>query len=343
MPGVLAVASSSLDLSRMDLKLAALSPLVVERKVADGVLTARFTNAKFLRDKVFQEDGEMAVGLDGVVFNWAELQREYGGEDYFHTVKAMVARQGDAFVKALRGEAAGFVHDKVRRRWVAFTNHTASKPMFYYHTPDLLVCSTDFGVVVQVLHALGRRYTLDPFGAYCLLTYAFMLEDTTLVSEIKKLKAGQVLAVESGKATVSDWVRFQGDPVLKESKADIIDRLDALFNRAVTMQYEKDREYGYDHLATLSGGLDSRMGLLTAYELGYRRQVAMTFSQTGYLDARIAGQIATDLGLEFSFYALDQGHYLISAFEDSVSANGGLILFLGSAHLLSALRRIDTT
>jgi len=341
MPGFLAIGARGVDFSRLGITFEGPGPLVTGEKVCRSAYIARFTNPKFLRDKVFEDDDDLCIALDGVVFNFEDLQRQYKTQDYFQTVKAMYGQRGDRFVESFRGEFAGVLHDKRRDRWVAFTNHTASKPLFYFHAPDLFICSTQFDAVIRALRACGRRYSLDVFGAYCLLTYGYMLEDTTLIATVKKLKAGNYLVLDNGSLTVDSYVRFRNEPCVRESKEEIIENLDRLFRRAVATQYEKDREYGYDHVATLSGGLDSRMNLWVANEMGYKPQVALTFSQSGYLDAQIANRVASDLRTEFVFYSLDHGHYLQPAFGDAIRANGGLTLFSGSAALLRALNRLD--
>jgi len=341
MPGLLAIVGREIDFSRLALKHEAMGPLVSDSQTFPGACLSRFTNPKFLKDKVFQGDDEVAVALEGVVYNFAQLQQQYGCEDYFQTVKMMYRKKGDTFFKEFNGDFSGMLYDKAAQRWVMFTNHTGSKPLYFYHADGLFVCSSQFDVVSRVLRSVGRRFSLDVFGAYCLLSFAFMLEDHTLISEVKRLKPGHYLTLDQGRVSVSPYLRFHNTPEVRESKDDIIEHLDMLFRTAVARQYDKDREYGYEHLSTLSGGMDSRTNLWIAYEMGYRPLIALTFAQNNYLDERIAKRIAADMKIEFLFYSLNHGHYLKPIFRDAVRANGGLVLFSGAAHLLSALRRVS--
>ena len=343
MLGFLAIGGADLDASAVQPRTHTMGPTVSGRVDVEGVSLTRTTNPKFLDDKVLAADDEIAVALDGVVFNFEALREAEGAPDNFKTLKSLYQQHGDTFFTHLRGEWAGALYDRARGRWVAFTNQTASKPLFYYACDGLFACSTQFDVLTRVLRDLGHSLSLDEFGAYCLLTYGYMIENVTLVSEIRKLKAGQYLTCEAGKVQVGEWVRLCNEPYLTDSKEDIIERVDDLFKQAVAMQYDKDRACGYDHLATLSGGLDSRMNVMVAHELGYRPQVTMTFSQSDYMDMKIANEIARDLGVEFLFYALDGGDYLRRVFPDAVRASGGLILYGGSAHLLSTLKRLDVS
>jgi len=341
MPGFLTVTGQDVDPASLALDLEAVGPLVIDHKTFAGGCAVRFTNPKFLDDKVFEEDDDVVVALDGVVYNFRELQSRHGCAGYFETVKALYRESGERFFEALDGDAAGVLYDKARGTCVAFTNHTASKPLFYWRDGGVVVCSTDFRVLMQALRSLGKRVSLDVFGAYCMITYGYMLEDVTLADGVKKLKAGQYLVHSAEGLTVDAYLHLRNEPAHGATREEVVEAVDHLFAQAVTRQYEKDREYGYDHLVTLSGGLDSRMNVWVAHRLGYAPQVAFTFAQTGYLDERIARRIASDLGLEFVFYSLDGGHYVVPQFRPAMQANGGLVLFSGSAHLLAALRRLD--
>lgn len=341
MPGLVIASGAAMHGVPLNLTYTGLGELSVEEKILDGIYQARFVNTKFIRDKVFRHDDDVSAALDGVVFNLSHLMSTLQCPDAFGTMKALYSRSGDRFFVALRGEFAGFLYDRKRQRSIIFTNPTGSKPLYYYYRDDLFVCASQLDVVVQILKAASRPYSLDVFSAYCLLTFGFMLEDHTLVSDIKRLRPGHYMTVEHGGPDIRQYAAISNEPLVRDGEREIVERLDALFQSAVVAAYDKDQEYDYDHLATLSGGLDSRMNVFVAAEHGYKRHIALTFSQNDYLDERIAKAIAADLGMEFIFQSLNGGRYLITNFQDAVRANGGLVLFAGAAHLLSAMRRVN--
>lgn len=106
---------------------------------------------------------------------------------------------------------------------------------------------------------------------------------------------------------------------------------DKIFRRTIELEFEKDKEYGYKHIATVSGGLDSRMTTWVVHDMGYTDQVNYTFSQSGYLDETIAKEIARDLKHEWIFKFLDNGNFLTNI-EDMIKVNFGNFLYTGSAH-----------
>jgi asparagine synthase (glutamine-hydrolysing) len=104
-----------------------------------------------------------------------------------------------------------------------------------------------------------------------------------------------------------------------------------LFRNAIELEFEKDKEYGYKHISSLSGGLDSRMVTWVAHEMGYCNMLNYCFSQSDYLDERISKKIASDLEHDYVFKALDNGNYL-KDIENMIKVNFGNALYIGSAH-----------
>ena len=198
-------------------------------------------------------------------------------------------------------------------------------------------------MVTQLLRRFGRRLALDEAGAYMLLTYGFMLDDYTLVAEVKKLKPGHCIEVSPAGVRIEPYYQLQDTPSWSHPKSKIIDTLEDLFRQAVRREYEKDLEYGYRHIATLSGGLDSRMAVMVANELGYHDVLNITCSESDYLDQTTACRIAADLHNEFLFYALDNGAYLLDNMDASITANDGLVLWGGAAHACALWRKLNFT
>jgi asparagine synthase (glutamine-hydrolysing) len=340
MPGFLAIIAKEGISIPLELEYVGLGPVVKGRMGWPNGYVQRFVNPKCERDKVFAEDDALLVALEGVVLNFPDLQTRYGGTGYFDTVKKMYKCKGSRFFDEFRGSCSGVVYDKTARRWVIFTDPAGVKPVYIYHEDGLFVAASELNVVAQVLRSAGRNYHLSELAAYFILTYGFMLEEHTLIKEVKRLMPRCSILVEDGQVRMENGEKFDNSLITKESKTEIIENLDTLFTRAVRLEYEKDREYGYRHIATLSGGLDSRMTVMTAYEIGYLDQMTITFSQNDYYDDKISKAISSDLRIEHLFYPLDNGTYLRNV-RRAVRANGGMVLYSGSAHLLSCIEKIN--
>lgn len=124
------------------------------------------------------------------------------------------------------------------------------------------------------------------------------------------------------------------------TEAEAVDGIDKLFRQSIKRAFEKDKEYGYKHIACLSGGLDSRMTVWVAHQLGYTDQLNITYSQSGYLDFSIAQQIATNLHHDWLYKPLDGGDCIRDI--DTISAmTYGSANFFGLAHGMSMERLIN--
>ena len=111
---------------------------------------------------------------------------------------------------------------------------------------------------------LGYRPKLSQIGAYLLLTFGFMLQDYTLIEGIKRIPPGSILSYSQEEILINRYYQVKSTPYVNDSEEEIIQNIDLLFSEAIRLEYTKDLEYGYQHIATLSGGLDSRMNIIKA-------------------------------------------------------------------------------
>jgi len=327
-----------------DIQIPSLTRLVDEKvKFSDSAWTKRFIIPKFLNDKVFKQDADVFICTDGLMLNARDLRNEYAARDNFDLIKGMYRKLGCGFVNDLRGDFSGFLHDVKHDIWHIFNNHIGSKPIFYFFDPakQVLIFASEVKMVAQGMRQLGYPLILDERGAYCLLTFGWMLDDITLIESIHRLPHGSTLTYQGGKIVISPYYHLRNMPFIEGSDDIVVKELDARFRHAIKAEYDKDLEYGYNkHIVTLSGGLDSRMNLLFAKKLGYQDILAITFSQSGAREEKIANKVASDWGVDYLFHALDNGDCLLDI-EESATINDGLVLYSGSSHLLSTLKHIN--
>lgn len=338
MPGFMGIVSDKVRGFPEDFDLS--FPVLTSRKEE----TKRFENAwfkrsiidKFIDDKVYSEDRDLFICSDGLMLNARELRTKYGCEDNSRLLKGLYNNSLSSFPSELRGDFDGVIYDKNLDSWTLYTNHIGSKWVFYYFDKEAkcFVFGTELKMVVAGMRALGIEPELSEEGAYFLLTFGYMLGDYTLVKGVQKLSPGSTLTLKNWELESEEYYRLRNTPYIEDSEDKIIKTLDELFKDAIKAEYDKDLEYGYRHVATLSGGLDSRMNICYARKLGYKDILNITFSQSNYLDEKIAKRIASDWGYDFLFYSLDNGNYL-KDIELSVLVNDGLALFSGSAHALA--------
>lgn len=307
----------------------------------ENFLMELHTNRKFIRDKTLTETVSYIVCSEGVILNLNTLTSEYQANDVSDLILKMYHRNGEKFPENLRGDFSGFIYDKKEQNFFIYTNQTGSKRIFYFQQDDILIFSSDMGEITSLMNQLNHPCKLYKTASYLLLTNGFMPDDNTLVEQVKRLMPGCTLKLSlQNEPTVSNYFHLKNIAKTTDSKRQIIDKIDELFANAIRLEFEKDKSYGYKHIATLSGGLDSRMTVLMAHKLGYTEQLNFTFSQSNYLDEQIAKRIAIDHMHDFLFQSLDGGNFLKNA-DNCVWLNDGLVLYPGSAHVYHAVQNIN--
>lgn len=344
MPGFVGIVSKKLKDSREvnDVKFPTLGLRIEDIKNFSNAWVKRSVVDKFRDDKVFLEDEDLFICTEGIILNAKELRNKYSVSSNFTLLKYLYKNFGVNFPSELRGSFSGVIYDKKKDLWLIYTDQIGSKWVFYFFDQETstLIFGTELKMVVQLMRTLGYETRLCEEGAYFMLTFGYMLDDYTIVKSIKKLRPGSILKLEGDKLLEIEYYKLDNISYIKEKKKEIFSELDYRFRKAVSAEYDKDIEYGYNHIATLSGGLDTRMALFYAIKLGYKNILSITFSQSNYLDEQIAKRISSDWGCSFLFYSLDNGNYL-KEIEMPVLANDGLVIYSGAAHQLSMISLIS--
>ena len=291
------------------------------------------TSEKFKNDKVNFENDRYHVLLDGVVLNKNAIMKGFNMLDWTQCLLNLYEDKGKMFFDELKGSYYGFIYDKQLEKFIVFSDHIGSKPLYFSECEQSIVFSNSYTEIVQYLKSINQQVTLSDQSAYLILSYGYVFEELTITNEIKRLLVGHYAEVQHSKLRIDKFFTLSNKPV-NISEEEAIDELDKRFRVAVKNAFDKDLEYGYKHAVALSGGLDSRMTSWVANDLGYTNQINFTFSQSDYLDETIAKKIAIDLGHEWMFKALDHGLFLKNI-DKTNEISGGNVLYYGLAHGLS--------
>ncbi len=297
------------------------------------------TSDKFQNDKVNFESDDFYILIDGVILNKKQLLKATPEKSWTAFLIESYRKQGNSFFKHLKGSYYGFLLDKKENKWIVFTDHISSKPIYYAEYQGHICFTNNYIALVSHLKTKGQTVSLNEQAAYLLLSYGYVFEDITLTNEVKRLMVGHSAIISNNKMQLKKFWELTNKPI-NITEEEAIEEIDKRFRIALQLAFEKDREYGYKHVASLSGGLDSRMTVWVAHELGYTEQLNLTFSQSNYLDETIAKKIAADLKHEWIFKALDNGNFLKNV-DDVTQITGGNVLYYGLAHGLSLYDNIS--
>lgn len=303
--------------------------------IYDNIVFRSGDNKKFYKDKIFEEDEDIIIVLEGVLLNKKHLINKYPQKNYFNTIKYLYYNNGKDFFKEFKGAFSGVIYDKKSKRTLVFTNQFADKQVFYGQLNDITIIANDMSEVVKYLKENNIKYYPNKEALYSLLTYGFVVEELTIIEGIKKLLPGNYLDINNN--SIEKGIYFDINALGNNYCGDFneektIDRLDTLFREAVKLEMDKDIEYGSEyHLMALSGGLDSRMTTWVANDLGYKNIINYNFGKANYLDEKIAKSISKDLGTGFIFKGLDDSNFM-KKIDESVLLNFGTACYSTTAH-----------
>lgn len=294
---------------------------------------------KYSDDKLFYQDDSHVVILDGVVLNKQQLIFENEKKTWIEVVLKLYSERDD-FFNAFRGSFSGLIYDKQKDRTIVFSDHIGTKFLYYVKLDEGIFVTSMMPNAYKFLKDNHIPYTLSEESAYLLLSYGYMLEDRTLCDKVKKLRPGCYLEITGTVVSEKRYCMLDNTPYESITEAEAIELIDREFRKAVALEFEKDKEYGYKHLVALSAGLDSRMTCWVAHDMGYTDQLNITFSQSDYWDETVPKQISSDLKHEWLFKALDNGLWLYDV-DDVTKVTGGNVLYYGLAHGYSLYRNMN--
>ncbi len=295
---------------------------------------------RFPEDCVFLSEESRVCFMDGYIYNKSEMIASAAGPDWQHAFASSLFGDGKAHLQKLRGAFCGYAYDIGRGSVLIYTDQVSNKALYYYVQGDRWIVSDCVYYMVQVMRANNIAYHYNRKAAQYMLSYGYMLDDSTHVEEIHRLLPGCFALIENGCVEIQKYYTICSQEV-QMSEQEAVERVDRAFREAVRREFEKDREYGYQHLVDLSGGLDSRMVSWVAHDMGFTDQLNMAYSRSGYLDDRISRQIACDLGHEYLFKPLDDARWLYDI-DRNVRQNNGAALYSGITGGGRFLRALNT-
>lgn len=299
--------------------------------INEKYIIKRNTLNKFLNDKVFYEDEEFILIVEGVVLNKDILIKKTHSNSFQKTVKKLIINGNDEFFSEFRGSFSGAVYYKKNDQWIIYTNQVGDKAIFYYSDDGNFIIGSQVNYLLDIFDELKLPKTLNEKAVYFMLTYGFMGDNSTYLKEINRLEPGSYIMINSGGVFVHSYHKFNNKKydLTNCSEDEIIEMIDEKFTAAITREYNKDLEYGLRHLVDLSGGLDSRMNVWVAKKCNngkYNNLLNITYSQSNYLDEILAKKIAAHLNNEIIVKTLDDASFVYDV-DEIVKMNFGLSLY----------------
>ena len=295
-------------------------------------------SSRFANDKVEAESTSFTILGDGIVLNKKEIT---GNQTSYSSLKDFYQHCYDApsDIKQLIGPFAAVVYNKEKHNGIAFGNQTGDSSVFYGYNKETgaLYLSNNFNAVFERCCPCN----ICEKAAHYLLTYGFIVDNSTIADGVYKLQAGKFLRFDTNGVKVEQYHRFSFHDKINITLDDAIEQVDVLFRKAVKRCFEKDLEYGYhQHLADMSAGLDSRMTNVVAKDLGYTNIVNISYSQSNSDEQKIAQQVSLSLGNTLYHRSLDDATFIYEM-KETIHEEYGMAYAHGITGGRQFLRLID--
>lgn len=295
----------------------------------------------FSGDQIRLKNEDYILILEGVILNKSQIEHEHKGKDWPEMVLGLYKEKGNHFFTDLRGSFVGALYDRKENKWIVFRDPLGGIPL-YYSTTSTICVSTSIKFVYNYLQDKGISLKLDTCGVRMVLDLGFgmTIDDRTICSQVRKVHPCCCLVYKKGTLSEEQFYRIQKDELHLSSENEYIEMIDEAYKEAVRRQFGKDDEYGYNHVTCLSGGVDSRMMVWISHLLGWKKQLNITFSNSGWYDETTARRIAKDLNHEWLFKPLDDANFMYRV-DEATQITGGNRAFYGLMHMRSLTSLIN--
>lgn len=290
---------------------------------------------KFQDDRFLFENTKYILCFEGV--NYSAVGKP---EDFIKEYE----KRGKDFIADLRGSFSGFIFSKADQEIIIFNDSLSTRTLYYYYEPNHgFAFASEMHVLSKLLRASGISLSYDLNGIYAVALYGQSFYNFTYVQQIKKLTYGSTLTYSLSENKIQERSYFQFKrQEKKRALHDLIEEIDQLMIAAVQEEWQKDRDYGYEHFGLISGGMDSRVNTMLAKELGFKDINTYTYGSPKSSDITIAQRIAKDNFKTHSQFNLFNGKFLYEdVLNNYVKATDGLTYFTANAVIFSAFKGVN--
>lgn len=316
--------------------------LKLEEKIflSEKILLKQEVAQKFKQDCCFFKKDSLHFSIDGVVLNLRDLKQKYNVDTVAKVLIKCNEKEADTFFDLLEGSFHGTIVNTELSQTTIFADALGNHPIYYYEDNDVFLFSNSILILTKQMKHLNKTPQLNKIGAYCMLTYAYMVGNHTIIEGIKRLIPGNYIQISNGVLEEKKYYELPSEIDKKSSDEELIQKIHTLFLEAMELQVLKNKEYGYINFTPLSGGLDSRMTVFALKELGVEDVVTFTYSETNQKDEEIPKRIARDLGFRWIFKSLDNGLDLMNI-DEAIELSDMRCYYPWAAQLVDFLKYID--
>jgi asparagine synthase (glutamine-hydrolysing) len=230
----------------------------VHERAGLGIQRLRVIDLETGDQPIYNEDGSIAVVLNGEIYNFQELRERLQRNGHvFKThgdtevIVHLYEEEGPDCVRSLHGMFALALWDEREQRLVVARDRVGKKPLFYHERDGVLTFASELGALMQNgdIPREPDHQALD-----CFLAYQYVPSPLSAFKGVRKLPPASILVWQDGIRRIDRYWRLDysrkrrfADP--REAHEEILEGI----RRAVRRRMIADVPLG----AFLSGGIDS--------------------------------------------------------------------------------------
>ncbi|MBI1858916.1 MAG: asparagine synthase (glutamine-hydrolyzing) [Candidatus Melainabacteria bacterium] len=253
------------------------------------------------KQPLYNEDGSIVLVCNGEIYNFPELYDKLTSFGHRFKTKSdneaiihLYETYGLDCVNHLNGMFAFALWDSNKKQLFLARDRMGVKPLYFALQNNSFYFASEIKGLLA-LPEIKRELNLDALNKY--LTYENIPSPHSIIKNIYKLEAGQILTLHNGQIrTEKYWDLPLDEPKLNISEEEASEELERLFAKAVQRRLLSDVPVG----VFLSGGIDS--SLVAKFVSDIAPDKVKTFSigfhEKSFDESKIAMRFAKEIGSE---------------------------------------------
>jgi asparagine synthase (glutamine-hydrolysing) len=269
--------------------------LHVEPSVGLGIQRLAIIDVAGGDQPIFNEDGNLAVVLNGEIYNHEELAEGLRARGHRFSTRAdtevllhLYEEHGDQLVRELRGMFAFALWDRRRQRLLCARDRAGKKPLFWARRGNRYWLASELRAL---LHDDRLDRTVDPQAVDAYLALQYVPDPLCILKGIGKLPSASTLVIDRHGPRVTRYWSLDYEPKLRDlPPAEAAERTRELLDEATRIRLMSERPVG----AFLSGGIDSSavVAAMANHADGRVKTFSIGFGDAAFDETRYARMVA---------------------------------------------------
>jgi len=252
---------------------------------------------------LFNEDGSIAVVLNGEIYNYLELSRFLSASHVLRsrsdteTLPHLYEDYGTNMCRHLRGMFAFAILDSRTRSLFVCRDRFGKKPLYYtLPKPGTLMFASELKALKLLAEGIGAFWSVRDQGIYDYLSLGVIPQPQTIYKNVYTLPAGSWMLFRESKLTIQTYWWLDHIPRNVLPYDEVVENTRSIIGEAVDLRLRSDVPSG----VFLSGGIDSSVIVFEASKRAGNtlRTFTVSFDDEHLDETAMAKRTAQFLGVE---------------------------------------------